>query len=145
MHFLAMTAEKHYPDAIDFADELLHVEKATRGTVRPHNLLLYLWLTSCINGHFLSEPTLTFDSGLPLVWLFLVLFNCHSPSMHHWYFIYAARQRTASSQDWTGNVILLVWSNPHHLGPSDLPLDTDRVVAWSGGCDVVSSQRTCPM
>jgi len=31
MHFLAMTAEKHFPDAIDFADELLHVEKATRG------------------------------------------------------------------------------------------------------------------
>ena len=32
MHFLAMTAESHYPDVMDFADELLHVEKATRGT-----------------------------------------------------------------------------------------------------------------
>jgi len=34
IHFLAMTAEKHYPDVMDFADELLHVEKATRGTSR---------------------------------------------------------------------------------------------------------------
>ena len=34
MHFLAMTAEKHYPDVMDFADELLHVEKATRGESR---------------------------------------------------------------------------------------------------------------
>jgi len=31
MHFLAMSAEKHYPDVMDFADELLHVEKASRG------------------------------------------------------------------------------------------------------------------
>jgi len=31
MHFLATMAEKHYPDVMDFADELLHVEKATRG------------------------------------------------------------------------------------------------------------------
>jgi len=34
MHFLTMTAEKHYPDVMDFADELLHVEKATRGLTR---------------------------------------------------------------------------------------------------------------
>jgi len=39
MHFLTMTAEKHFPDVMDFADELLHVEKATRG------LLLHLLIT----------------------------------------------------------------------------------------------------
>jgi len=32
MHFLATTVERHYPDVVDFADELLHVEKATRGS-----------------------------------------------------------------------------------------------------------------
>lgn len=32
LHFLVMMSEKHYPDVMDFADELLHVEKATRGT-----------------------------------------------------------------------------------------------------------------
>jgi len=36
MHFLATMAEKHYPDVTDFADELLHVEKATRGTCICH-------------------------------------------------------------------------------------------------------------
>jgi len=33
MHFLAATAEKHYPDVVDFADELIHVDKATRGVL----------------------------------------------------------------------------------------------------------------
>jgi len=44
MHFLAITAEKHYPDVMDFADELLHVEKATRG--KSVILLLHLSATS---------------------------------------------------------------------------------------------------
>jgi len=39
MHFLAITAEKHYADVMDFADELLHVEKATRGSALASFLL----------------------------------------------------------------------------------------------------------
>jgi len=38
MHFLATMAEKHYPDVMDFADELLHVEKATRGMMHSFGL-----------------------------------------------------------------------------------------------------------
>ena len=45
MHFLAMTAEKHYPDVMDFADELLHVEKATKGTSHGINCRKMMCLT----------------------------------------------------------------------------------------------------
>ena len=31
MHFLVDCIEKRFPDAMDFASELLHVEKAARG------------------------------------------------------------------------------------------------------------------
>lgn len=38
MHFLVKTAEKHYPEVMHFADELMHVEKATRGLLGRNTL-----------------------------------------------------------------------------------------------------------
>ena len=96
---------------------------------RPSNLLLYLWLTLCVhrhvNGHFLGEPTLTFDSGLPLVWLFLMLFNCHTPSMHHWYFMYA-KDSVFSGLDWQRYP-------PRVINPAPLGSIRSAPGHWPGG------------
>jgi hypothetical protein len=38
MHYLVETAEKHFTDVVDLADELLHVDKAARGDINLHSL-----------------------------------------------------------------------------------------------------------
>ena len=35
MHFLVEIIERRLPDALDFADELIHIEKAARGKMAP--------------------------------------------------------------------------------------------------------------
>lgn len=35
LHFLADTVEKKFPDYSTFADELIHIEQASRGTSHP--------------------------------------------------------------------------------------------------------------
>ena len=38
MHFLVDTIEKRFPDMMDFASELIHVEKAARGQYICHDV-----------------------------------------------------------------------------------------------------------
>jgi len=47
MHFLVDSVEKRFPDVMDFASELLHVEKAARGRYicrDDHTKLGYVYL-----------------------------------------------------------------------------------------------------
>ena len=47
MHFLADSIEKRFPDVMDFASEMLHVEKAARGQHfccdNNHTTLMFAW------------------------------------------------------------------------------------------------------
>ena len=66
MHFLAMMAEKHYPDVMDFADELLHVEKATRGM---SHSFAHVLACEYVEAHvtFLAKIVMTFFSHRHIV------------------------------------------------------------------------------
>ena len=56
MHFLADSIEKRFPDVMDFASEMLHVEKAARGQHfccdNNHTTLMFAW--SFLNALSLS-------------------------------------------------------------------------------------------
>src|SRR5688572_19367906 len=54
MHFLVEIVQKQFPDIIDFSDELIHVEKAVRGTsIAQHGDRNY-----CVKLERLSRDTL---------------------------------------------------------------------------------------
>ena len=50
MHYLVETAEKHFTDVVDLADELLHVDKAARGDLNLHVLASNRVLVHCQTG-----------------------------------------------------------------------------------------------